>query len=853
MNDGRNNFTHLPLPLLYQGKPKLRGFSNKSEKTSANIAHHVSHGQYIKRRSLELSRFWTERRNERLENHLPEIESGIPILLEIDPSSDIDFLRGLGFEIVCEIDEGFIIVATDDVDLSVLNEKLDIFIEHIKSRCNSPAKVYALCEDSDRLKRILSSDLYAKWSTVSMNEVYIVDIGVSCCGNITLPNRPERKDNETDENYSKREQRWKEKFIAAYDAWDEIKIKRETTIENFVYDYQGEILDFSDDSLNLTTLPDSFSARLKITGKCLLDLIMNFAYIFEVKESEMISIGGATNNAANVHETVNIEPPDSSDPIICVIDSGIQEEHKYISSAVNKTESESLIPNDDSVSDQVDMNGHGTRVAGAILYPASIPIEGTYKLPCWIRNIRVLNKDNYIPLELYPPKIISAVVQKNNVNKTKPSKIFNHSIGSNNSCEIKHMSSWAAEIDNQSYNYDVLFIQAAGNIRSDVISSYLMSGYDYPTYLNRELCRISDPAQSLQALTIGSVSLSEIETEDLISLGKKYEVSAFSRSGPGIWDVLKPEVVECGGTYVLNKGSNPPILTTPPEVCPELIRRSPEGPAFSRDEVGTSFSTPKVSYVASQIEKIMPNAPALLYRALIAQSARWAKFSSEFTPEECITMLRHMGYGIPDVDRATHNNDYRITLITPEILELGDGEAHVFKVPIPEELSEVGDDFDILIEITLSYASSPRRTRRYVKNYLSTWLDWCCSRIGERAETFSQRIFETGSVIDDDGDFKWVLGDATNHGMASGYSRKNGTLQKDWCIIKSNQLSDAFCVAVRGHKGWGSLFKAKYALAVSFEAINHDVAIYEPIRSMIEVETHINNNEIEVEMVHNRN
>ena len=230
MNDGRNNFTHLPLPLLYQGKPKLRGFSNKSEKTSANIAHHVSHGQYIKRRSLELSRFWTERRNERLENHLPEIESGIPILLEIDPSSDIDFFRGLGFEIVCEIDEGFIIVATDDVDLSVLNEKSDIFIEHIKSRCNSPAKVYALCEDSDRLKRILSSDLYAKWSTVSMNEVYIVDIGVSCCGNITLPNRPERKDNETDENYSKREQRWKEKFIAAYDAWDEIKIKRETTI-----------------------------------------------------------------------------------------------------------------------------------------------------------------------------------------------------------------------------------------------------------------------------------------------------------------------------------------------------------------------------------------------------------------------------------------------------------------------------------------------------------------------------------------------------------------------------------------------------------------------------------------------
>ncbi len=61
------------------------------------------------RRSAELSCFWKERRAERSENALPEIKTGIPILLEIDPSADIDFLRGLGFEIVCEIEEGFIV------------------------------------------------------------------------------------------------------------------------------------------------------------------------------------------------------------------------------------------------------------------------------------------------------------------------------------------------------------------------------------------------------------------------------------------------------------------------------------------------------------------------------------------------------------------------------------------------------------------------------------------------------------------------------------------------------------------------------------------------------------------------
>ena len=99
---------------------------------------------------------------------------------------------------------------------------------------------------------------------------------------------------------------------------------------------------------------------------------------------------------------------------------------------------------------------------------------------------------------------------------------------------MKHMTSWAATIDSESYENDVLFIQAAGNISPDIISAYWQAGYPYPMYLDRELCRISNPAQSLQALTVGSVSATDFETDDLIALGKKMEASSFSRSGPGI-------------------------------------------------------------------------------------------------------------------------------------------------------------------------------------------------------------------------------------------------------------------------------------------------------------------------------
>lgn len=332
----KNDFTHLPLPLLFQGKPKLRGGGAVSAQTKRNTANRIAHGSYVKRRSAELSRFWKERRAERSENALPEIETGIPILLEIDPSADIDFLRGLGFEIVCEIEEGFIIVATEDVDLSTLNEKADAFIANVTTRCNSPAKVYALCEDGDRLKRVLSKELYAKWATVSPDEAYIIDIGVSCCGNIELPKRPKREDDETDEHYSVREQRWMEKFSAAYMAWDEIKMKREETIERFVSDYNGEIMQLADGISEMTDLPDSFSARLKISGKCLLDLVLNFAYIFEVSEAETIIMGEAPENNDSLTENVQIEAPIQSAPIVCVMDSGIQEEHKYASCSLSR-------------------------------------------------------------------------------------------------------------------------------------------------------------------------------------------------------------------------------------------------------------------------------------------------------------------------------------------------------------------------------------------------------------------------------------------------------------------------------------------------------------------------------------
>lgn len=827
-------FVHLPLPFKYAGKPKLRGGGGKDTRTTTNCNNRRSHGNYLKRKSGELSRFWHERRDELSKSGFLPIDIGVPFLLEIDPTSDVDFLYGLGFEIVCSLEDGFILVASVDADLSVLNERADIFIEGIQNRCNTPARIYALKEDNERLKMVLSEKLYSDWGNINDSDFYIVDIGISCGGTIIMPKQPPRKSNETDEHYNVRYEKWQKKCTDAYLEWDEIASERQDEVHRILSMYdEHEIPDgFVDET-------DSFSFRLKISGKGLRDFVLNYPYIFEVTYAPEISMETSAQGEFEDRVHATILAPKEDDPIVCVIDSGIQEGHRYISSAIIAEDSLCLIPDNTEVSDEVSGGGHGTRVAGAILFPKTIPSDGTYQLPCRIRNIRVLDNHNTMPLELSPTNVVPTVIKHFFIDNPNPSRTFNHSIGERFSfTSLKHMSAWAAQIDLYSYEQDVLFVQAAGNIPTEIISSLLKSGHSYPSYFNSDLARLANPAQSLQALTVGSVSLSNYETEDIYSMGGKGEISSFSRVGPGIWDTIKPDVVEYGGTHAANRDGNDIILTTPKEVCPELIRTSPPGPAFDSDAIGTSFSAPKVTHIISEIEKIMPNSSTLLYRALVAQSARWINFGQDLDSDDCQNKLRHLGYGFPSVERATHNSDYRVTLVTSDEMYLGEGEAHIYSIKIPDSLNRPGEDFDILIEVTLSYSAKPRRTRRYLKGYLSTWLDWVCSKNGEHADTFARRIFVEGKAVEDEGNFKWMIGESRSpgQGIINNFSRSKGTLQKDWCVIKSNQFSDAFCIAVRGHKGWSSVFKAKYSLAVSFEAISKDIEIYEPIRVANEVE-----------------
>ena len=52
-----STFSHLQLSIVSSGKPKLRGYAPLSTKTNENRINRVCHGEYIKHRTNELSRF----------------------------------------------------------------------------------------------------------------------------------------------------------------------------------------------------------------------------------------------------------------------------------------------------------------------------------------------------------------------------------------------------------------------------------------------------------------------------------------------------------------------------------------------------------------------------------------------------------------------------------------------------------------------------------------------------------------------------------------------------------------------------------------------------------------------------
>jgi len=846
MSESSNSFPHTRLKFLKEGTAVSGRSPRPSPRSAGNSSSRDGHGNSLKSSLSDITSSWQTNRETRKKEELPDLPNALSLVLQVDPQSfDADALKSFGIEVILELEDGYILGASVDTDLTQLQQKIDLFIAEGHGG-GKVGEIWQILEGRlGKLEYILSPDLLANWEAIVDEQSYIIDVSIACVGiNSKFAEFPIELEGGSSERFAVRVARWSDKRDQTLQKWDELLEERETDFRNFVSACGGIIPQGTmyDDRSHFNLLPDSFSCRVEIFGKGLKDIALNYPYVFDISEPEQFAnLDTQSDDLPDTPPSFILEPPAADAPKICIIDSGIQENHPLLKAAIDDGNSRSWVPSQSATADQVEGGGHGTRVAGAFLYPQGIPLTPKQNAIAWIQNARVLDNQCHLSKKLRVPETLTSIVTF--YHGQTGTRLFNHSIASLSPCRVTYMSAWAATIDYLSWQNDILFIVAAGNIQVNrfiglslsrrTLEEYSQAGIAYPDYLLKASARIGNPAQSFQALTVGSISHTTYNKEFKRSVAEANHPSAFSCTGYGIWDSIKPDVVEYGGDFAIDSETQP-NFSTPAEICPELVRTTEGGaPPIASDRIGTSFAAPKVAHIAAALEAAFPEASCLMYRALIVQSARLPEWTND--PQVNLSdAIRMMGYGLPNLARAIGNTDDRITLITQEEKFIHARQAHIYQVGIPPELQSPAEDFDIRVEITLSYKAEPRRTRRSKRKYLSTWLHWECSHKGELSDAFLKRVLknhETSDDSDNDGLFSWTLGLQKNYGnKVRDTSRSVGTIQKDWATIKSFDLREKFCIAVVAHQGWNNdpTAQVPYALTVSFEVVGTEVPIYGP-------------------------
>lgn len=832
-------FPHLKLPLKVEGsaKPKVGGSRDKlaKAKTNENKANRQNHGEYLGSSANTLIEKWENiKEAKKAEGIVLPNDNDIPIFLRIDTEVfDIDTFKLWGIELISEEENGFIIGASTD-NLQAFFENVNNFINQEGQRKDKAAQIWELITDESwRVGELLKGELGVIWETIDQDVLYTVQLGVSCY----IPNKneyPNWEDFDSEVKFQEKVAEFKSIETALQIERDTKQIKREDEIEKYIQIYGEELHDIWDNEV------DAIYFKLSISGKGLKHLVQTYQYLYEVKLDSKYALEHETSNIEDDYE-IEIIAPDNNATRVCIIDSGIQENHRLIQPAIDTANSRSYVDGDATTVDYVKASGHGTKVAGAVLYPVSIPKKGKIKLESILQNARILDKKNEIPTSRFEPRLMEQIISD-----YPDTRVFNLSVSEKVAYTGTHMPSLAASIDKLIHEKKILFIVAAGNLyHSSTIPTnlgiieHLKAGRTYPAYLNEPETRVANPGVSYFAITVGSIAKEDYDDADYKALAGKNNVSPFSRTGFGMWGCIKPDVVEFGGDLMKNKLSDE--LITNEFTSPELVNSTLHGAsAVGKDSFGTSFSTPKVSYIASRLQFEHPTESAQMYRALIIQSAR--------LPEHCFTNptlndFRYYGYGVPDVNRALNNSQSRITFIQDG--KVGPKKADIYRLKIPDSLKGEGKEFRILVEVTLSFTSKTRLTRKGSHQYLANWLDWRSSKYNESFSSFRNRTLEyLEGEIDDDGideganAIQWIIRENPKWGV-KGITRNNSAVQKSWVIIEPQQFAEEFSIAIVGHFGWDKNLENEipYALCVSFEVIDSQMNIYDIMaQAQIEIE-----------------
>lgn len=395
-----------------------------------------------------------------------------------------------------------------------------------------------------------------------------------------------------------------------------------------------------------------------------------------------------------------------SNAVVCIFDSGVTKDSRFLESSMIGYEEPIGPPHSTE---------HGTFVASRITYGNSL-------------------RDDISKGELFPDvKILSiCMISHDDIGNRKPAKgeeflkiirdtverwhrkikvfnismnlttVSNANIHSGAIVTDDSVGGVAAEIDNLSRKYSVLFILTTGNYPET--SSIPPPTELYPDYFHREDNRILRPGEAMLALTVGSIA----DRENEGSMAKLHTPSPFTRKGPGFNDYRKPDLVAQGGNYAANWRHFDDLSVTGIGSIGNHI-------SYGN---GTSFAAPLISRLAAKIFESIPEAKPDLVRALLIHSSDLKTcelFDSNMTQ-------KLMGNGLPDEKKLLSSDMWNQNFLFQGVI----GFRKIIKIPfyVPQALiNRQGRDI-VRIRFTITFSPETNRTLKagYCKSHLRTQL-----------------------------------------------------------------------------------------------------------------------------------
>jgi len=427
--------------------------------------------------------------------------------------------------------------------------------------------------------------------------------------------------------------------------------------------------------------------------------------------------------------------PTSSDPMVCVVDSGVLSGHPFLIDWVIEERDF-----DTGENTPTDLNGHGTSVAGLGLVVYGSVAEclesQTWQPKVRICSAKVLRNDEYNRPTFPDDRRVEAITEEaiRYFATERQCQVFNLSLGIEDEVYADgRQFAWSEKLDELVRELDIVIVLSSGNRSNPPIPENANTREQFQEAVRHSLLtdpaqRLCNPATSSLSLTVGAIASSDalgrddsdagIRLRDAFAGAPLAAPTPFSRVGNGYAanasnPPVKPDLVDYGGNYALQtiasgdpRWVNHHLNLGEPTLCLEQNGR------FISTRTGTSFAAPHVSHAAAiaatSLEAAIGRKPsANLIRALIGSATDLPPCPEGWLGDEN-AILRLVGYGICSVEDLAWSRKNRVRLIAMDAIE--PDRLHFYRVEIPQAFLTTKGKRGITV--SLAYDPPVRASRR---------------------------------------------------------------------------------------------------------------------------------------------